>query len=79
MNSLKVKVPLLPNDGQTVIVELEDGTHVIAEYKAKHWVKVEDLQKSFKPVGVEIHNTCGISCCAEIAFNGDIVSWKGYI
>ena len=79
MNSLEVKCPLLPDNGQIVIVELRDETVLMAKYTAKPWKVAEDLQKSFEPIGVKIENRCGIvSCYAGIVFNCDIVSWKGY-
>jgi len=74
MNSLEIKCPLLPDNGQIVIVELKDGTVTMARYYAEYWQEVKDLQKNFEPVGVKARRSDYI----EVIFNCDIVSWKAY-
>ena len=74
MNTLETKCPLLPDNGQIVIVKLKDGTETMAKYFAKPWKVAKDLQESFEPVGVK---AC-LGNHVKITFSCDIVSWKGY-
>lgn len=73
MNTLYTKCPQLPNDGQQVLVMLEDGTITGAKYTAKVWKISDDLQKSFEPVGVTAISS--IPSIVQPQFECRIESW----
>jgi len=75
-HSLLISFPNLPDDKKNVLVELENGITTGAIYTAKIWSKPEDLQSSFKPIGIETNEKCGTeSCYVEPGFNSKIINW----